>query len=575
MRRARLYALTLAAIVTLSSAPVYTYAAAEDDNVMETGQEEETENVINGTEDSGEGQDTGKTAQEVTPTPTVVEPPEATPTQTVAPTQTPTPTPTAEPGQGQSYSFEAGSRESFETQLSEVLKQGYTEITVKITGTISVDRSLSVSGLGERKLTIVRGDGFTGTMFKTTSEKATLTMEGAITVDGTLDKGKAKAPMFEVVKGSSLTVKGVTLKGNTMDVDASNKEKGAAIYNNGGTLNLSDSTITGNSSSAGAVIYSKGTVNLSSVTVTKNSAGTGAVYLSGTGNTLSGKMNISGNKNSKDENCNLYLAKDASFKVKEAWEKDSKVGVTAEAKDDSVTIYEYAGKNSIKEYLVSDDQSYQVVEEGTKGRLDKISTPTPPDKEDYYDATKHMDENDITGLKDSYTKGSKATFTVVGAGLDREPKAGDTAYVPTQCRVKSSGGKYYKVDDLTINANGDYIGTMTMNASEGTYTLIASYELREWSDGIDSWEDAVPVNSGSEVESETTVSKEFKVVAATTNTKKNSTTTTKKTTTTPTTTKAKNAKTADESPILPLAGLCAASALAGGLVITRKRKREN
>ena len=575
MRRARLYALTLAAIVTLSSAPVYTYAAAEDDNVMETGQEEETENVINGTEDSGEGQDTGKTAQEVTPTPTVVEPPEATPTQTVAPTQTPTPTPTAEPGQGQSYSFEAGSRESFETQLSEVLKQGYTEITVKITGTISVDRSLSVSGLGERKLTIVRGDGFTGTMFKTTSEKATLTMEGAITVDGTLDKGKAKAPMFEVVKGSSLTVKGVTLKGNTMDVDASNKEKGAAIYNNGGTLNLSDSTITGNSSSAGAVIYSKGTVNLSSVTVTKNSAGTGAVYLSGTGNTLSGKMNISGNKNSKDENCNLYLAKDASFKVKEAWEKDSKVGVTAEAKDDSVTIYEYAGKNSIKEYLVSDDQSYQVVEEGTKGRLDKISTPTPPDKEDYYDATKHMDENDITGVKDAYTKGSKATFTVVGAGLDREPKAGDTAYVPTQCRVKSSGGKYYKVDDLTINANGDYIGTMTMNASEGTYTLIASYELREWSDGIDSWEDAVPVNSGSEVESETTVSKEFKVVAATTNTKKNSTTTTKKTTTTPTTTKAKNAKPADESPILPLAGLCAASALAGGLVITRKRKREN
>lgn len=550
MRRARLYALTLAAIVALSSAPVYTYAAAEDDNVMETGQEEETENVINGTEDSGEGQDTGKTAQEVTPTPTVVETPEATPTQTVAPTQTPTPTPTAEPGQGQSYSFEAGSRESFETQLSEAVKQGYTEITVKITGTISVDRSLSVSGLGEKKLTIVRGDGFTGTMFKTTSEKATLTMEGAITVDGTLDKGEAKAPMFEVVKGSSLTVKGVTLKGNTMGTDASNKEKGAAIY-------------------------SKGTVNLSSVTVTKNSAGTGAVYLSGTGNTLSGKMNISGNKNSKDENGNLYLAKGASFKVKEAWEKDSKVGVTAEAKDDSVTIYEYAGKNSIKEYLKSDDQSYQVVEEGTEGRLDKISTPTPPDKEDYYDATKHMDENDITGLKDSYTKGSKATFTVVGAGLDREPKAGDTAYVPTQCRVKSSGGKYYKVDDLTINANGDYIGTMTMNASEGTYTLIASYELREWSDGIDSWEDAVPVNSGSEVESETTVSKEFKVVAATTNTKKNSTTTTKKTTTTPTTTKAKNAKTADESPILPLAGLCAASALAGGLVITRKRKREN
>ncbi|MFQ8689263.1 MAG: LPXTG cell wall anchor domain-containing protein [Blautia sp.] len=541
----------MAAIVALSSAPVYTYAAAEDDNVMETGQEEETENVINGTEDSGEGQDTGKTAQEVTPTPTVVETPEATPTQTVAPTQTPTPTPTAEPGQGQSYSFEAGSRESFETQLSEAVKQGYTEITVKITGTISVDRSLSVSGLGEKKLTIVRGDGFTGAMFKTTSEKATLTMEGAITVDGTLDKGKAKDPMFEVVKGSSLTMTGVTLKGTTMDTDASNKEKGSAIY-------------------------SKGTVNLSSVTVTKNSAEAGAVYLSGTENTLSGKMNISGNKNSKDENCNLYLAKGASFRVKEAWEKDSKVGVTAEAKDDSVTIYEYTGKNSIKEYLESDDKSsYQVVEEGTKGRLDKISTPTPPDKKDYYDATKHMDENDITGLKDSYTKGSKATFTVVGAGLDREPKAGDTAYVPTQCRVKSSGGKYYKVDDLTINANGDYIGTMTMNASEGTYTLIASYELREWSDGIDSWEDAVPVNSGSEVESETTVSKEFKVVATTTNTKKNPTTTTKKTTATPTTTKAKNAKTADESPILPLAGLCAASALAGGLVITRKRKREN
>lgn len=560
MRRARLYALTLAAIVALSSAPVYTYAAAEDDNVMETGQEEETENVINGTEDSGEGQDTGKTAQEVTPTPTVVETPEATPTQTVAPTQTPTPTPTAEPGQGQSYSFEAGSRESFETQLSEAVKQGYTEITVKITGTISVDRSLSVSGLGEKKLTIVRGDGFTGTMFKTTSEKATLTMEGAITVDGTLDKGEAKAPMFEVVKGSSLTVKGVTLKGNTMGTDASNKEKGAAIY-------------------------SKGTVNLSSVTVTKNSAGTGAVYLSGTGNTLSGKMNISGNKNSKDENGNLYLAKGASFKVKEAWEKDSKVGVTAEAKDDSVTIYEYAGKNSIKEYLKSDDQSYQVVEEGTEGRLDKISTPTPPDKKDYYDATKHMDENKIIGLKKQYAQGTTGTFKVLGAGMKltnehKEFQAGDTAFVPVSYQIKLNGKICSIIDEKTgekgeapgflITDDGDYVGSVKMSAGLNTYTLVANYELREWSDGINSWEDAQAVDPA------VTDTKEepFEIIRAS-NTKKNSTTTTKKTTTTPTTTKAKNAKTADESPILPLAGLCAASALAGGLVITRKRKREN
>ena len=205
------------------------------------------------------------------------------------------------------------------------------------------------------------------------------------------------------------------------------------------------------------------------------------------------------------------------------------------------------------------------------------STPSPkptstPAQTDSYDATKEKSKNVIQGLVDSYKKGAKATFTVVGAGLEREPKAGDTAYVPVKCLVKK-GSTEYKVDDLIVSSEGEYEGTMRMNASEGDYTLVAYYELREWSDDTTSWEEADAANPSKAEDKEATATREFRIIGISPTRKP--TPTPKKPVPSKDTKKSKNAKTADETPILPLAGLCAASVLAGGLVVTRRRKREN
>ncbi|MFR3530781.1 MAG: LPXTG cell wall anchor domain-containing protein, partial [Lachnospiraceae bacterium] len=135
------------------------------------------------------------------------------------------------------------------------------------------------------------------------------------------------------------------------------------------------------------------------------------------------------------------------------------------------------------------------------------------------------------------------------------------------------GSSSYKVDDLVVNSEGEYEGTMQMNASEGEYTLIAYYELKEWSDDTTSWDEADAANPSKAEDKEATATKTFKVISTTTT--KKATLTPKKSVTSSSAKKSKNAKTADETPILPLAGLCAASVLAGGLVVTRRRKREN
>lgn len=190
---------------------------------------------------------------------------------------------------------------------------------------------------------------------------------------------------------------------------------------------------------------------------------------------------------------------------------------------------------------------------------------------DTWNAWEHQDENAITGLKESYKKGARMSFTAVGAGLDNEdPKAGDTAYVPVDAKV-TGNDKTYGVKNFERDEDGNYTGSANLNnIAVGDYTLTVYYELREWEDGINDWEDAKVATSENEIYDEVTVSKEFKVTSSTTSNKKNAAAAKKSTGSS--TSKSKNAKTADESPILPLAGLCAASVLAGGLVITRKRK---
>ncbi len=73
MRKARLYALTLAAVMAVSAAPVYTYGASEEDVVVTSEGEE-----------NSEGETTEEPDSEEDDTVTVETPVETTPTETPA-----------------------------------------------------------------------------------------------------------------------------------------------------------------------------------------------------------------------------------------------------------------------------------------------------------------------------------------------------------------------------------------------------------------------------------------------------------------------------------------------------------
>ena len=653
MRKARLYALTLAAVMAVSAAPVYTYGASEEDVVVTSEGEE-----------NSEGETTEEPDSEEDDTVTVETPVETTPTETPAdPTEPATPTEGAQP------TPEAGSEEGSTTKtiqlkgdnLNSVLEEIKTvqekDIVLEVTEEVAVKTSCEIKPAEGKTLKIKRSSSYSGNMFK-------------------------------VASGVTLTVSNVT-----MDGASSAAGKG------------------------GAVIYSEGTVVLRSCTITGNASDSGAVYLSGTNNLLSGSLSITGNKTAdKASERNVYLASGASFNVDSAWNEGSKVGVTSAKTDAGTVIYKVTGTKvaSVNDYLTCENTGYTIqYDEASKTAvLSAESTPTV--SADAYDATKHKEENVISGVEASYAANERMVFTVAGAGLNREnPKPGDTAYVPTYAAMESADGTQYSIGNFGLKENGEYGGSARLTVSAGSYKFIVKYDLRQWGDTTDSWENATVVTKDAETVSqaveitqateptpaagydatqhqdenqilgvtssykqnsrlsftiegagldredpqagdtayvpvtsiltcsdgtrysiavnedggkytgsatlskskvptgnatltvyyelrqwseginswadaqvadgleengqeEVTASKTFRVTAAsTTNTKRSSGTTKKKSkSSTSKTSKAKNADTADETPILPLAGLCTASVLAGGLVIVRKRKMD-
>lgn len=652
MRKAKLYALTLAAVMAVGSAPVYTYGApaessstsveAENGESGETSEEEKNEPEEQEVDTSAES-----TEPSASPTPVVTETP-------AAEEETPTTSPAETDTQDSSKTIQL-KKDNLTSVLEEIKTVQEKDIVLEVTDEVAVSASCEIKPAEGKTLTIKRSSSYTGNMFK-------------------------------VASGATLTASNVKFDGSS-----SSAQKG------------------------GAVIYSEGTVVLRSCTISGNASDSGAVYLTGSGNLLSGSLSITGNKTADKKNeRNLYLAQGAYFSVDSKWNEGSKVGVTSAKADAGTVIYKITGTDTaaVNSYVTCENAGFSIqYDEASKtASLAAESTPTPTvpaentydatqyksentisglkasyveaermvfqakgaglnrenpsvgdtayvptdailegstgkrysienfgvrenggyegsanlrvDAGDYtltvyyelrqwgenttswedaeaaagasdadktatasqtlkvtavsstgYDATQHKDENQILGISSSYRQNSRLSYTIEGAGLDREePKAGDTAYVPTTSILTCSDGSRYSI--AVSNEGGQYTGSATLSKSKvptGESTLTVYYELRQWTDGIDSWADAQPVNLNEEGNEEVTASKTFRVTAASTTTARKSTTTAKKSSSS-SSSKAKNAETGDETPILPLAGLCAASVLAGGFVITRKRK---
>ena len=450
------------------------------------------------------------------------------------------------------------------------------EITIFVEQKITLAENTEIKVPEGKSLTIARKSGYTGILLEV---KGTCSLKGGVVIDGAAanTKNAKESASVKVLSGGTLTIENAILKGNN------NTEGNGGAIENEGTVQMSGGSISGNTAAAGAAIYNKGTLVLAGGSIENNKAAKGAVYVDTAAKEtkVAGNVKISGNTKDGKTACNLSLAEGKSFVVAGNLTKDNaKIGVTYNGElGEGITVYTKAD-DKIKidaGTIVPDDNKSYIIEDGIfkPAVPSKPSEPENPEKPiENYDATKEKSKNVIQGLVDSYKKGAKATFTVVGAGLDREPKTGDTAYVPIKWAVKQ-GNKSFGSGTLSVNSEGECKCTINMNGAVGDYTLVAYYELREWSDDTTSWEEAVAATSANAVDREATATKEFKIIATSVTKKSTPISKKKSSAASSSTKKSKNAKTADETPILPLAGLCAASVLAGGLVVTRRRKREN
>ncbi len=172
-----------------------------------------------------------------------------------------------------------------------------------LTGSISLREAVNHSPPGSTILFAPALNGQTCTL-STGSEivvTKSLTLDASSLPSGlTIDGGTGTNRLFTVDSGQSLTLRGLTLTGgNGGGVISSGY--GGAIYNDGGTLTLTQCTLTGNSASdsasdSGGAIYNSGTLTLTQCTLSGNSATNdgGAIVASGGTLTLT-QCTLSGN----------------------------------------------------------------------------------------------------------------------------------------------------------------------------------------------------------------------------------------------------------------------------------------
>jgi CSLREA domain-containing protein len=160
---------------------------------------------------------------------------------------------------------------------------------ITLTSELPIDKDLDIEGPGATALT-VNANG-TGRAFNITTGAVTL---NALTVTGGAISGAGNIGAG-ILNAGTLTLINLVVSGNNY----STADGGGGIGNNGGTLRIGYSTISGNSGNAGAGsgggVYSiGGTLRILGSTITGNSAGTGGGIAS-TGSTALLNSTISGN----------------------------------------------------------------------------------------------------------------------------------------------------------------------------------------------------------------------------------------------------------------------------------------
>lgn len=151
-----------------------------------------------------------------------------------------------------------------ETEPAKIVISG----TIELTGSVTIPANKSIAILGaDTQASIERADSFKGNLFEVSAGSAlymakkdatkTDTTVGTLTVDGSVTDGSAaEGSLIHVAAGANFSLTtGVTLANNNTTA------RGAAIFNEGGSVLITGGTITGNKCDNGAV-YSTGTISV-------------------------------------------------------------------------------------------------------------------------------------------------------------------------------------------------------------------------------------------------------------------------------------------------------------------------
>jgi hypothetical protein len=131
-----------------------------------------------------------------------------------------------------------------------------------------------------------------------TAAAGTLLITNSTGSGNLLISGNNASRVFFVNFGANLTISGVTItKGNGRGTTVpSLAAVGGGIVNNGGTLTLTNSTVSGNTTNQGGGIYSNGTTTLTNSTVSGNTASSnGGGIFNNSGTTTLTNSTVSGN----------------------------------------------------------------------------------------------------------------------------------------------------------------------------------------------------------------------------------------------------------------------------------------
>lgn len=200
--------------------------------------------------------------------------------------------------------------------------------TIELTDSVTIPANKSIAILGaDTQASIERADSFKGNLFEVSAGSAlymakkdatkTDTTVGTLTVDGSVTDGSAaEGSLVHVAAGANFSLTtGVTLANNNTTA------RGAAIFNEGGSVLITGGTITGNKCDNGAV-YSTGTISVKK--------GEGAT---------NSEPSITGNTNADGTTpANIILSGEGKIEVKGEITDQAKIGFSVESPAADLTV---------------------------------------------------------------------------------------------------------------------------------------------------------------------------------------------------------------------------------------------